>query len=90
MKPGKPTTFAITPKEGQLVFSLPGNPSSALVTFYLFVLPALVAMAGRSEGHGIPIMKAAVSNVPVPVLLFNTLLNRTFNEFNRSNKTTPF
>ncbi|KAJ3068082.1 hypothetical protein HDU98_008766 [Podochytrium sp. JEL0797] len=52
MKPGKPTTFATVRKEGageggvKLVFSLPGNPVSALVGFYLFVLPALRKMAG--------------------------------------------
>ncbi|KAF8760229.1 Gamma-glutamyltranspeptidase [Rhizoctonia solani] len=45
MKPGKPTTFASVPATNggrdKLVFGLPGNPASALVTFYLFVLPAL-------------------------------------------------
>ncbi|ORY95445.1 MoaB/Mog domain-containing protein [Syncephalastrum racemosum] len=46
MKPGKPTTFAVMPSTGQLLFGLPGNPASAIVTFYLFVLPALRKMAG--------------------------------------------
>ncbi|CAE6442420.1 unnamed protein product [Rhizoctonia solani] len=50
MKPGKPTTFASvpTPNGGRekLVFGLPGNPASALVTFYLFVLPALRRLGG--------------------------------------------
>ena len=39
----KPTTFA-TAKHGDrkvLVFALPGNPVSAMVTFHLFVHPAL-------------------------------------------------
>lgn len=51
MKPGKPTTFA-TGKVGgvyKLFFALPGNPVSALVTFYLFVLPALRKMAGYQD-----------------------------------------
>ncbi|KAF3767782.1 hypothetical protein M406DRAFT_254875 [Cryphonectria parasitica EP155] len=55
MKPGKPTTFATVPvknNEGErvskVVFSLPGNPASALVTFHLFVLPSLHAMSGVS------------------------------------------
>lgn len=55
MKPGKPTTFATVPaknNEGQrvskVIFSLPGNPASALVTFHLFVLPSLHAMSGIS------------------------------------------
>lgn len=34
-----------------LIFALPGNPASALVTFYLFVLPALRKMEGRREGE---------------------------------------
>ena len=32
----------------KLVFSLPGNPASAVVTFMLFVLPAMRAMAGMA------------------------------------------
>ncbi|QRV87463.1 molybdopterin-binding domain protein [Ceratobasidium sp. AG-Ba] len=51
MKPGKPTTFATVPssmsgERDRLVFGLPGNPASALVTFYLFVLPALRRLGG--------------------------------------------
>ena len=48
MKPGKPTTFATTTVDGKkkLIFSLPGNPVSAMVTFNLFVLPALRQLAG--------------------------------------------
>eukprot|EP00795_Rhopilema_esculentum_P002765 gene2765-987_t len=48
MKPGKPTTFASGKIGGvhKLFFALPGNPVSALVTFYLFVLPALKKMSG--------------------------------------------
>ncbi|CAB5124432.1 unnamed protein product [Rhizophagus irregularis] len=48
MKPGKPTTFAtiISDEYKKLIFSLPGNPVSATVTSYLFVLPALRKIAG--------------------------------------------
>lgn len=45
MKPGKPTTFATLPG-GKMIFALPGNPASALVTFYVFVLPALRKLSG--------------------------------------------
>ncbi|EST06794.1 Molybdopterin binding domain protein [Kalmanozyma brasiliensis GHG001] len=45
MKPGKPTTFA-TIGDDKVVFALPGNPASALVTFYVFVLPCLRKWAG--------------------------------------------
>ncbi|KAI7676493.1 hypothetical protein KC318_g222 [Hortaea werneckii] len=54
MKPGKPTTFATVPFKSndglrarlRVIFSLPGNPASAVVTYHLFVLPALHKMAG--------------------------------------------
>ncbi|KAI5806745.1 hypothetical protein DFH27DRAFT_642558 [Peziza echinospora] len=64
MKPGKPTTFATypvppsttdSPQELEntfpeaLLFALPGNPASALVTFHLFVLPALRRLSGFPE-----------------------------------------
>jgi gephyrin len=49
LKPGKPCTFATVQHRGarRLVFGLPGNPVSSLVTFYLLVLPAIQSMAGR-------------------------------------------
>ncbi len=45
LQPGKPTWFGLVP-EGPRVFGLPGNPVSAVVTFSLFVAPALAAMQG--------------------------------------------
>ena len=55
MKPGKPTTFATIGDGGKrnakkVVFALPGNPASALVCFYVFVLPALRKMQGVERG----------------------------------------
>lgn len=58
MKPGKPLTFATVPVqpgrsegtsgvEERLVFGLPGNPVSALVTFSLFVRPAIRRLLGH-------------------------------------------
>ncbi len=44
MRPGKPMTFGSI--EGRPVFGLPGNPVSAMVTFELFVRPALRRMQG--------------------------------------------
>lgn len=43
LKPGKPTTFATCLYEGKkkVVFALPGNPVSATVTCFQFVIPAL-------------------------------------------------
>jgi molybdopterin molybdotransferase len=45
LRPGKPTYFGVAPS-GCLVFGLPGNPVSAMVTFLLFARPALLAMQG--------------------------------------------
>jgi molybdopterin molybdotransferase len=45
LRPGKPTAFGIA-AAGTLVFGLPGNPVSAMVTFLLFVRPAVDAMLG--------------------------------------------
>jgi molybdopterin molybdotransferase len=47
-KPGKPLTFATT-ADGQLIFGLPGFPVSSLVTFEVFVRPALLTLGGRRE-----------------------------------------
>lgn len=44
MKPGKPLTFATM--AGKPIFALPGFPVSSLVSFELFVRPALRAMQG--------------------------------------------
>src|SRR5438105_3250492 len=44
LKPGKPTWFGLAGPI--LVFGLPGNPVSAMVTFHLLVRPALRALAG--------------------------------------------
>jgi len=46
MRPGKPITFGSLGR--RLVFGLPGFPVSAMVTFELFVRPALLRMQGSS------------------------------------------
>jgi gephyrin len=53
MKPGKPCTFATVQRGGRekLVFALPGNPVSSLVTFYLPAAPALRKLAGWTNPH---------------------------------------
>jgi molybdopterin molybdotransferase len=48
LKPGKPFTFATLPG-GKLAFGLPGFPVSSLVTFEVFVRPALRKMQGHSQ-----------------------------------------
>jgi molybdopterin molybdotransferase len=44
LKPGKPTWFGT--RADRLVFGMPGNPVSAMVTFHLFARPALRRLAG--------------------------------------------
>jgi molybdopterin molybdotransferase len=44
VKPGKPIAFGV--RRDHLVFNLPGNPVSVLVTFELFVRPAINALLG--------------------------------------------
>jgi gephyrin len=68
MKPGKPTTFATIPvKDGsgnrvtKLIFSLPGNPASAVVTYHLFVLPSLHQASGISPA-GLPRVKVILED----------------------------
>jgi molybdopterin molybdotransferase len=56
-KPGKPLTFATI--DSTLVFGLPGFPVSSLVTFEVFVRPALRALQGFAQ----------VTRPEVPVVL---------------------
>ncbi|HSN92132.1 MAG TPA: molybdopterin-binding protein, partial [Anaeromyxobacteraceae bacterium] len=58
MRPGKPFTFGRWGRTA--VFGLPGNPASALVTFELFVRPALRAMAGL-PGSGRAVLPARLA-----------------------------
>jgi molybdopterin molybdotransferase len=61
LQPGKPTWFG---RRGRtLVFGLPGNPVSAVVTFGLFVRPALAALQGRAEENRL--QSEAVLAIPV-------------------------
>jgi molybdopterin molybdotransferase len=47
LRPGKPTWFGT--RDRTLIFGLPGNPVSAMVTFQLFVRPAIRTMLGAHE-----------------------------------------
>ncbi|HSC21277.1 MAG TPA: gephyrin-like molybdotransferase Glp [Solirubrobacterales bacterium] len=49
LRPGGPTWFGVLGRDGgrpTLVFGLPGNPVSAMVTFHLFAKPAFRALTG--------------------------------------------
>jgi molybdopterin molybdotransferase len=47
VKPGKPVFFG--KKDEKLIFGLPGNPVSVLVTFLEFVQPAILKMMGQKD-----------------------------------------
>ena len=62
IKPGKPLAFGFI--DGCATFALPGNPVSALVTFEIFVRPALLALMGHTRVCRRPI--EAICNSPLP------------------------
>ncbi len=72
---GASTTTATSRRVVRAIFALPGNPASALVTFHLFVLPALHKMAGEHP-RGLP-------RVPVE-LAHDFPLDRERPEFHRA------
>ena len=61
MKPGKPLAF------GKInncdFFGLPGNPVSAMVTFYQFVQPALQQMMGMPHVKPLPLKMKCLSDI---------------------------
>jgi molybdopterin molybdotransferase len=61
LKPGKPTWFG--QRGEKLVFGLPGNPVSAMVTFHLFARPALRLLAGAD-----PAGRHATAVLDVPIV----------------------
>ena len=55
IRPGRPAVFAT--RGDNLVFGLPGNPVSTMVTFELFVLPA-IDLLGGAVPRSLPIFRA--------------------------------
>lgn len=53
IKPGKPVYFGKLNKK--LIFGLPGNPVSALVTFHQLVQPALLQLMGKPQASAPPV-----------------------------------
>jgi len=64
MRPGKPITFGTA--GNRLVFGLPGNPVSAMVTFELFVRPALLKLAGATQLFRPRVRARALEAIPNP------------------------
>ena len=48
MQPGKPQGFGVVGEDRTPIFTLPGNPVSAYVSFEMFVVPALYKLMGRT------------------------------------------
>ena len=66
IRPGKPVLFTVG--EDKPIFGLPGNPVSTMVTFELFVRPAIDLLCGALEARALPftdaILTAAMSEKP--------------------------
>jgi len=58
IRPGKPTVFGRC--RNTVIFGLPGNPVSAMVTFQLFVIPALDILSG-TEPRPLPLLDATLA-----------------------------
>jgi molybdopterin molybdotransferase len=58
IRPGKPAVFGMC--QGKPVFGLPGNPVSTMVTFELFVAPAIDLLSG-AEARKLPLVEARLA-----------------------------
>jgi molybdopterin molybdotransferase len=67
IKPGKPVAFGTRQRSAgqppQLVFGLPGNPASSLVTFELFVRPLLRKLLGHAQTQRDQVLVALESEI---------------------------
>ena len=67
MRPGSPASLGSIPRPGRrplVVWGLPGNPVSALVTFMVLVRPALRRMLGRTDVHNAVFPVEAAARIP--------------------------
>jgi len=71
IRPGRPLAFGELRTAGGArqvpIFGLPGNPVSALLTFELFVRPALLKMAGRRKFHRPRVRARLLDTVEKPI-----------------------
>ncbi|HVA72623.1 MAG TPA: gephyrin-like molybdotransferase Glp [Candidatus Limnocylindrales bacterium] len=58
IRPGRPAVFGMC--RGRPVFGLPGNPVSTMVTFELFVVPAIDILGG-GDARPLPLLKAKLA-----------------------------
>jgi len=60
IRPGRPAVFGMC--QGKAVFGLPGNPVSTMVTFELFVAPAIDLLSG-AEARALPLVEARLAEL---------------------------
>jgi molybdopterin molybdotransferase len=61
MKPGRPLAFGRV--KDAYFFGLPGNPVSVMVTFYIFVQPALRRLMGESDADNLSLRVPCMSKL---------------------------
>lgn len=61
MQPGKPQGFGTVGEDDTPIFTLPGNPVSAYVSFETFVLPAIRRMMGKTP-YSRPLARARLTH----------------------------
>ena len=60
IRPGKPAVFGVC--RNKPVFGLPGNPVSTMVTFELFVVPAIEILSGSRQPRPLPFFRARLKH----------------------------
>jgi molybdenum cofactor synthesis domain-containing protein len=63
IRPAKPLAFGLLADTGTPVFGLPGNPVSAMVSFELFVRPALRMLSGHRTLHRLVVHATAAEDL---------------------------
>ncbi len=61
MQPGKPQGFGLVGEDETPIFTLPGNPVSAYISFEMFVLPAIRKLMGKAP-YSRPSTRARLTN----------------------------
>lgn len=86
-KPGKPFSFATNPETGKMMFGLPGNPVSVLVSLEMYVLAALRLYSGHEKLRRKPIMGKLTDSLKKKAgrqYFFRTVADRSGSEWNLS------
>ncbi len=66
MRPGSPQGFGTLGRDRTPIFCLPGNPVSALVSFEIFVRPAIRKLLGKRNVHRQSIQAIALERIDSP------------------------